>query len=81
MKTRALMALLAASLALGGTAQAGCLGGAVVGGVGGHFAHHPVLGAVGGCVVGHHLAVVKKRQMRLARQTQTTQVTRTDVRR
>ena len=81
MKTLALMATLAASLALSGTAQAGCLGGAVVGGVGGHFAHHPVLGAAAGCVVGHHLAVVKKRQMRLARQTQTTQVTRTDVRR
>ena len=79
MKTTALMATLAASLALGGAAQAGCLGGAVVGGVGGHFAHHPVLGAVGGCVVGHHLAVVKKRRMRLARRT--TQVTRTDMRR
>ena len=81
MKTFILSAALTASLALGGTAQAGCLGGAVIGGVGGHFAHHPVLGAVGGCVVGHHLAVAKKRQMRLARQTQTTQVTRTDVRR
>ena len=71
----------AASLTLGATAQAGCLGGAVVGGVGGHFVHHPVLGAVGGCLVGHHLAVVKKRQMRLAGQTQTTQATRTEVRR
>lgn len=81
MKRLNLIAMLAGGLALSGTAQAGCLGGAVVGGVGGHFAHHPVLGAVGGCVVGHHLAVVKKRQMRLARQTQTTQVTRTDVRR
>ena len=49
----------AASLALiaGGSAQAGCLGGAVVGGVGGHFAgRHPILGAAAGCAVGHHLA-------------------------
>ena len=74
-------AALAVSCTLGGAAQAGCLGGAVVGGVGGHFVHHPVLGAVGGCIVGHHLAVVKKRQMRPAGQTQTTQVSRTEVRR
>ena len=81
MNKLAVAAVLATSLTLGGTAQAGCLGGAVVGGVGGHFVHHPILGAVGGCVVGHHMAVVKKRQMRLARQTQTTQVTQTGVRR
>jgi hypothetical protein len=31
--------------------------GAVVGGVAGHFAgHHPILGAAGGCAVGHHIA-------------------------
>ena len=57
----ALAAVLASSA---GIADAGCLGGAVVGGVGGHFVHHPILGAVGGCVVGHHMAVVHKRQMR-----------------
>ncbi len=35
----------------------GCLKGAMVGGVAGHFAgHHGVLGAIGGCVVGHHMA-------------------------
>ncbi len=35
----------------------GCLKGAFVGGVAGHYAgHHAVLGALGGCVVGHHLA-------------------------
>ncbi len=50
-----------------GVADAGCLGGAVVGGVGGHFVHHPILGAVGGCVVGHHMAVVHRRQMRAQR--------------
>jgi alanine dehydrogenase len=38
---------------------AGCLKGAVVGGVAGHYAgHHGVLGAVGGCIVGHHMAKV-----------------------
>jgi len=35
----------------------GCLKGALVGGVAGHYAgHHAVLGALGGCAVGHHLA-------------------------
>ena len=65
MMKRTLMALSAAAiLASGaGAADAGCLGGAVVGGVGGHFVHHPVLGAVGGCVVGHHMAVMKKRRL------------------
>ena len=79
-RTTLVATALAASLTFSGVAQAGCLGGAVVGGVGGPFAHHPVLGDVGGCIVGHHLAVVKKRQMRLAGQTQTVQTTRTQVR-
>ena len=53
------------SLAAGGAAQAGCLGGAVVGGVAGHYAgRHAGVGAVGGCLVGHHLAVQKKRERR-----------------
>ena len=81
MKKLTLVGLIATTLTVGGTAQAGCLGGAVVGGVGGHFVHHPLLGAAAGCVVGHHLAVVKKQQLRQQRITQTTQVTRTDVRR
>jgi len=35
----------------------GCLKGALVGGVAGHYAgHHGVLGAVGGCIAGRHLA-------------------------
>ena len=35
----------------------GCLKGAFVGGAAGHYAgHHGVLGAIGGCVVGHHMA-------------------------
>ena len=72
MRTIRLLLALAAGLALGAPAQAGCLGGAVVGGVGGHFAHHPVLGAVGGCVVGHHLAVEKKRRQQVLRERTTT---------
>ncbi len=35
---------------------AGCLKGAVVGGVAGHFLHHGLLGAAAGCAVGHHQA-------------------------
>lgn len=51
-----------------GAANAGCLTGAVVGGVAGHYAgHHPILGAAAGCAVGHHMAVVHKRQIRAQR--------------
>src|SRR4051794_15892664 len=47
--------VLAAGLA--GPAHAkGCLKGAAVGGLAGHMAHHGVLGAAGGCAVGHHMA-------------------------
>ena len=62
---------LAASLALAVTGFAssagavGCLSGAVVGGVGAHYAlhgKHTVAGAVVGCAVGHHMAVVAKRK-------------------
>jgi uncharacterized protein YcfJ len=50
--------LVAAGAALSPPVQAnGCLKGAAVGGVAGHYAgHHAVLGAVSGCFVGHHLA-------------------------
>ena len=42
---------------------AGCLKGAAVGGVAGHFVHHHVvLGAIAGCVIGHHLAHKAKEQ-------------------
>ena len=63
--------LLAAALLLGaGSAEAkGCIKGAVVGGVAGHFAHHhALLGAAGGCVVGHHLATKHEREQRLAQE-------------
>ncbi|MGC6386591.1 hypothetical protein ACMV8I_02865 [Ewingella sp. S1.OA.A_B6] len=39
---------------------AGCIKGAVVGGVAGHLRHHAVLGAVAGCAVGHHMAAKAK---------------------
>ncbi len=40
----------------------GCLKGALVGGVAGHYAgHHGVVGAVGGCIVGRHLANEKEK--------------------
>jgi len=37
-------------------AARGCLKGALVGGAAGHMVHHGMLGAIGGCVVGHHMA-------------------------
>lgn len=40
----------------------GCIKGAIVGGVAGHLAHHGVLGAIGGCFVGHHMAAEKQKQ-------------------
>jgi hypothetical protein len=47
----------------------GCLKGALVGGVAGHYAgHHAILGALGGCVVGHHLANEKDKQAPAAAQ-------------
>ena len=55
-----LAAICTAAIALGslGAADAkGCIKGALIGGIAGHYAsHHGVLGAAAGCVVGHHLA-------------------------
>ena len=59
MKSTMLLAAFALTLsgAAGAAEARGCIKGAVVGGVAGHFAHHhPVLGAVAGCAIGHHLA-------------------------
>ena len=45
----------------------GCLKGAAVGGVAGHFmGHHPVAGAAVGCAVGHHQAAKKAKQAQAA---------------
>ena len=42
---------------------AGCLKGAAVGGVAGHYAgHHGTLGALAGCAYGRHRAKVQERQ-------------------
>ena len=68
MTSRLPLFALAAALALGfaagpaGEAQAeGCLKGAIVGGVAGHYAgHHFIAGAIGGCIVGHHMATVER---------------------
>ena len=69
--TKRLMGGLAAAAVLAstaGAANAGCLGGAVVGGVAGHVAgHHTLLGAAAGCAVGHHMAVMHRRQLRAQR--------------
>ena len=57
--------MIAAGVALAGPASAaGCLKGAAVGGVGGHFVGkgHAVLGAAAGCAVGHHRAKVAARK-------------------
>ena len=56
--------LLAAGSGLAPPAQAkGCIKGAVVGGVAGHYAgHHAVLGALGGCAIGHHMATKHARE-------------------
>ena len=66
----AFVVLLATGSAMAPPVQAkGCLKGAAVGGVAGHFAgHHAILGAVGGCIVGHHMAAKHAREERAQRQ-------------
>ena len=66
MKIKALIfavAVLAVTTA-GQAEAAGCLKGAVVGGVGGHFVGkgHALLGAAGGCLVGHRMATQKAKE-------------------
>lgn len=45
------------------SAHAGCLGGAAIGAIGGHFVGrgHALAGAAAGCAVGHHSAKVQER--------------------
>lgn len=54
----AVLSMFAALAMVAAPAQAkGCLKGAAVGGVGGHFVgHHGVIGAAVGCAVGRHRA-------------------------
>src|ERR1700686_340069 len=50
-------------LSSGPSEAAGCVKGAVVGGIAGHFVgHHGLLGAGGGCAVGHHEANRRDRE-------------------
>jgi hypothetical protein len=52
----------------------GCIKGAIVGGAAGHLAHHTLLGAAAGCVIGHHEAVkAEKAQQEQQEQNQTQQ--------
>ena len=54
-----MLAFVACGLMAAGVSSAeakGCLKGAAVGGLAGHMAGHGVLGAAGGCAVGHHMA-------------------------
>lgn len=57
---------LAVSLASHGAEAKGCLKGAAVGGVAGHFvgSGHTVLGAAAGCLVGRHQANKRDKQAR-----------------
>jgi outer membrane lipoprotein SlyB len=49
-----------------GAQAAGCLKGAAVGGVAGHFAgHHAILGALAGCAIGHHRAKMQRQQQQV----------------
>lgn len=66
MKWMAIAAAVALGTAVLPTAQAeaaGCIKGAVVGGVAGHFlGHHGLLGATAGCLIGRHEANRHARQ-------------------
>ena len=66
---RIMIALTLAAATLGAAMPAdaaGCLKGAAVGGVGGHFVGkgHAVLGAAAGCAYGHHRAAKAARAQR-----------------
>ena len=57
----ALMALLLTAQTVTADAK-GCIKGALVGGAAGHMVGHGKMGAVAGCVVGHHNANKKQQQ-------------------
>ncbi len=55
------MGFLAAGVSASSADAMGCIKGALIGGVAGHYAgHHGLLGAAAGCAIGHHEA--KKRE-------------------
>ena len=49
-------AILGIALAPVAAEAKGCIKGAIVGGVAGHLAGHGKVGAVAGCIIGHHEA-------------------------
>ncbi|MEI9992893.1 MAG: hypothetical protein WDM86_23060 [Rhizomicrobium sp.] len=63
-----LFAVVALGLATAPAAQAkGCIKGAILGGIAGHYLHHhAVLGAMAGCAIGHHIAAQHDRDARAA---------------
>ena len=65
---KAILGGVALSLAMGLTAvpadAKGCLKGAIIGGAAGHLAHHGLIGAAAGCVIGHHHAKQRERAER-----------------
>ena len=68
--------VLALSLMSGAADAKGCLKGAAVGAVAGHFMHHhALLGAAAGCVIGHHMAAKKEQQQKAQNQQHTQQPT------
>jgi len=76
-----LLAGLIAATALPAPAHAiGCVSGAVLGGVGGHYAgRHGLLGAAAGCAIGHHQAVKQNRERESARMAERQQREQTDL--
>ena len=57
------MGLLVAALNTSSADARGCIKGAFVGGVTGHYAaHHGLLGAAAGCAIGHHEAKKRERE-------------------
>ncbi len=74
MKMRASILLLASiSLGVGLNSPAhaiGCISGGVAGAVAGHMVHHGVLGALGGCIAGHHVNKSQKRAAQAQRDQQ-----------
>ena len=64
MKPKFLAAVAAACLVASPSLAAGCVKGAAVGGVAGHFVGkgHAVAGAAAGCLIAHHHAKVAKKR-------------------
>ena len=73
MKAVSILAAAGLLVFVGNTAAGakGCIKGAMVGVVAGHFMHHhTLLGAAVGCVIGHHMAHKKEQEQKAAAQKQ-----------